>query len=89
MRHQIVASTPSLSTRAAERKQGWEAEVTDQLRASGRARGMSDVDLRLVVAATTTALQVAIEAWVVSDDDADLDPLLDAVFERLRTGLGR
>ena len=89
MRHQIVASTPSLSTRAAERKQGWEVEVIDLLRASGRARGMSDVDLRLVVAATTTALQVAIEAWVVSDDDADLDTLLDAVFERLRTGLGR
>lgn len=89
MRHQIVTSTPSLSTRAAERKQGWEAEVIEQLRTSGRARGMSDVDLRLVVAATTTALQVAIEAWVVSDADADLDPLLDAVFERLRTGLGR
>ena len=50
---------------------------------------MSDVDLRLVVAATTTALQVAIEAWVVSDSAADLDPILDAVFERLRTGLGR
>ncbi len=89
MRHQIVASTPSLSTRAAERKQGWEVEVIDQLRASGRAHGMSDVDLRLVVAATTTALQVAIEAWVVSDEAADLADLLDAVFERLRTGLGR
>ena len=75
--------------RAAERRQGWETQVIDELRASGRARGMSDVDLRLVVAATTTALQVAIEAWVVSDSAADLDPILDAVFERLRTGLGR
>ena len=89
MRHEIIASTPSLSTRAAERRQGWEAEVIDHLRASGRARGMSDLDLRLVVAATTTALQVAIEAWVVSDAAGDLDTLLDAVFERLRTGLGR
>ena len=27
MRHQIITSTPSLSTRAAERRQGWEGEV--------------------------------------------------------------
>ena len=88
MRHQIITSTPSLSTRAAERRQGWEGEVIDELRTSGRADGMSDLELRLVVAATTTALQVAIETWVASDAP-DLDTILDDVFEQLRNGFGR
>ena len=49
---------------------------------------MSDLELRLVVAATTTALQVAIETWVASDAP-DLDTILDDVFEQLRNGFGR
>jgi MftR C-terminal domain len=49
---------------------------------------MTDLELRLVVAATTTALQVAIETWVLSDA-ADLDSILDEVFLHLRNGLGR
>jgi AcrR family transcriptional regulator len=88
LRHQIISSTPSLSTRAAERRQGWEGEALEQLRTSGRADSMSDLELRLVVAATTTALQVAIEAWVLSDE-AKLDTILDEVFTQLRNGLGR
>jgi AcrR family transcriptional regulator len=87
VRHQIVKSTASLRTRAAERQQGWESEVVEQLRASGRAQRVSDLDLRLVVAASTTALRVAIEAWIASDCAGDLDALLDAVFGRLRDGL--
>lgn len=87
LRHQVITSTPSLSTRAAERRQGWETEVLDQLRTSGRASGMTDLELRLVVAATTTALQVAIETWVLTDA-SDLDTLLDEVFDCLRNGFG-
>jgi AcrR family transcriptional regulator len=89
VRHRIVTSTASLRTRAAERQQGWESEVVEHLRASGRAQRTSDLDLRLVVAATTTALRVAIEAWIANDGAGDLGPLLDAVFDRLRHGLDR
>jgi AcrR family transcriptional regulator len=89
VRHRIVTSTPSLRTRAAERHQGWECEVIDQLRTSGRAERMSDLDLRLLVAATTTALRVAIESWIATDAAGDLDSLLDAALKRLRDGFDR
>lgn len=89
VRHGIVTSTPSLRTRAAERQQGWEGEVIDNLRASGRAKRMSDVGLRLVVGATTTALRVAVESWIANDGAGDLNTLLDAVFKRLREGFDR
>ena len=89
LRQRIVMSTPSLRTRAAERQQGWETEVIEHLRASGRARHMTDLDLRLVVAATTTALRVAVEAWIGSDGSGDLTPLIDDAFKRLRAGFDK
>jgi AcrR family transcriptional regulator len=89
-RHEIVRSTPSLRTRVSERQQGWEAEVVDQLRVtSPRARRMSDLELRLVVASATSALRVAVEAWIAADSDGDghdLEDLLDKAFRRLRAG---
>jgi AcrR family transcriptional regulator len=89
-RHDIVRSTPSLRSRVSERQQGWEAEVVDQLRAtSARARRMSDLELRLVVASATSALRVAVEAWIAVDGDGDgrdLEDLLDKAFRRLRAG---
>ncbi len=89
-RKEIVACTPSLRTRVSERQQGWEAEVVEQLRAtSARARRMSDLELRLVVASATSALRVAVEAWISSDGDGDahdLEDLLDKAFRRLRAG---
>jgi hypothetical protein len=47
---------------------------------------MSDLELRLVVAATTTALRVAAEAWIGSGGRGDLTRFLDAAFQRLRAG---
>jgi AcrR family transcriptional regulator len=88
-RHTIVTTTPSLRTRAAERQQGWESSIIQQLRSSGRARDLSDFDLQLLVAATTTALRVAIEAWIAGDNSQDLTALLDHAFHRLRAGLDR
>jgi AcrR family transcriptional regulator len=89
-RHAIVRSTPSLRSRVSERQQGWEAEVVDQLRASSTpARRMSDLELRLVVASATSALRVAVEAWIAADGDGDghdLEDLLDKAFRRLRAG---
>ena len=86
LRHRIITSTPSLSTRAAERKQGWEGEVIEYLRASGRADHLGAFELRLLVASATTALRVAIEAWVADDADGGITDLLDAAFRRLRAG---
>ena len=88
-RHRIVNSTPSLRTRVAERQQGWEGAVVESLRASGRAKRMSDLELRLLVGATTTALRVAVESWIANDGAGNLDSMLEAVFKRLRDGLGR
>jgi AcrR family transcriptional regulator len=90
-RHVIVTETPSLRTRAAERQQGWESEIMQHLRSSGRARDLSDFDLRLLVASTTTVLRVAIEAWIADDrnSEKDLVQLIDYAFERLRTGLDK
>jgi AcrR family transcriptional regulator len=87
LRHQIMSATPALRTRAAERQQGWEAAVIDQLRAGGQLGGMNDLDVRLVVAAAMTALRVAVTVWVADSTDLDLDHLIDTTFDRLRRGL--
>ncbi len=86
-RTRVVRSTDSLRTRSAERQQRWEADLVERMRASGRADGLSELDLRLVVAATTTALRVAVELWLADDGSDDLPALLTATFDRLRAGL--
>jgi AcrR family transcriptional regulator len=88
VRHRIVMATPSLQTRATERQQGWERDMAELLRSSGRAKRMSDIDLRLLVAATTTAFRVACDAWL-EHDSADLNTVLRAAFARLRGGFAR
>jgi AcrR family transcriptional regulator len=86
MRHQVVASSLSLRTRTAERQQRWESDVVEHVRASGRAGDIDDLELRLLVASTTTALRVAVETWVATDADAALVDLLDVAFRRLCAG---
>ena len=87
LRHQIMSATPALRTRAAERQHGWEAAVIEQLRVGGQIDGMTDLDVRLVVAAATTALRVAVTVWVGDTTDLDLADLIDTTFDRLRRGL--
>lgn len=87
LRHRIVAATPSLRTRVSERLQGWESTVLDELRRTGRAGAMPDIDLRLTVAAVTTALRVSTEVWVESGGDGDLPALFNTTLDRLRAGL--
>ena len=86
-RHDVVQSTPSLRTRAAERQQRWESDLVEQLRRSPGATGMRDLDLRLTVAASTAAVRVAVDAWIEVDDSGDLTAIIDDVFQQLRTGL--
>jgi AcrR family transcriptional regulator len=86
MRHQVVRSSLTLRTRTAERQQRWESDVVERVRASGRAGDLDDLELRLLVASTTTALRVAVESWVADDADAPLADLLDVAFRRLCAG---
>jgi AcrR family transcriptional regulator len=86
-RHAVIAATPSLRTRIAERQRGWEAAVMEHLRGSGRADGMSDLDVRLLVATANAALRVAIESWLEAGASGDVLVLVDGAFRRLRTGL--
>jgi AcrR family transcriptional regulator len=86
-RHQIVNTTPSLRSGTAERQQRWEADVVDLLKSSGRAKKASDLELRMVVATTMTALRVAMETWLAADASANLNDYLDPAFSRLRLGL--
>lgn len=87
LRHKIMTTTPALRTRAAERQHGWEAAVIDQLRLGGQIKDMSDLDVRLVVAAATTAMRVAVTVWVNDTSDLDLEQIIDTTFDRLHHGL--
>jgi AcrR family transcriptional regulator len=87
LRHEIILVTPALRTLVGERHQGWEAAVIDQLRLTGHTVGMSELDVRLVVAAAMTALRVAISQWSSETDERDLTSLIDATYDRLRQGL--
>lgn len=85
-RRQIIRSTPSLHARATERYHGWEGELVDELRAAGRADHLTELQLRLTVAATVSALRVAVEQWT-DDPWTDLSTVLVEALAHLRTGL--
>lgn len=87
LRHRIVAHTPCLRTHVSERHLGWETAVLDELRGGGQVQGLSELTLRLMVAAATTALRVAVDIWIEGDGQGDLQALLTAAFDRLRSGL--
>jgi AcrR family transcriptional regulator len=84
-RARIVEAAPSLRSRNAGFPPQWDHDVREQLRASGRAVGMSDLELRLVTGAAMTALRVCIEEWIASD--RELSDLIDAAFGSLAAGL--
>jgi AcrR family transcriptional regulator len=88
-RHRILAATPSLRGRVAERHQGWESAITAELHDSGRSAGLDDLDLRLAVAAAATALRIAVETWIEGVDERDLKSLVVASLDRLRSGFER
>lgn len=87
LRHRIISATPALRDRTVERQHTWATELIDEVRRSSRADRMSELDLRLTVAATTTALQVATDLWVEDGGHGDLQALLTSVLDRLRHGL--
>ena len=87
LRHQVVRTTPALQSRAVERHHSWVADVIEEVRRSGRAERMSELDLRLAVATSATALGVATDLWVEDGGRGDLTALLSTVLDRLRDGL--
>lgn len=84
-RARIIESASSLQSRNSEFTRQWDRDVADFFRGSGRANLISEMDLRLVVGASMTAIRVSIEQWIESDED--LLALVDAAFERLGAGL--
>jgi AcrR family transcriptional regulator len=83
-RARIIDSAPSLQARNSGLPQQWDGDVIRFLRSSGRAAGMDDLGLRLVVGASMTALRVSIETWITTE--SDLLELIDAAFRRLSEG---
>jgi AcrR family transcriptional regulator len=87
LRHRIMADTPSLRGRLADRNHGWESAVVAELRESGRADGVAELTLRLTVAAAISALRVVTESWVEDPTQGELPVLIRTVFDQLRNGL--
>jgi AcrR family transcriptional regulator len=87
LRQRIVGETPSLRSRVAERHHRWESAVLAELRRSGRDAGLSELTVRLTVAAATTALRVATEVWIEGAGQGDLRALLASALDELRKGL--
>jgi AcrR family transcriptional regulator len=87
-RFRIVAASPHLQAYKAEHQHGWESDVVDVLERRALAAGtpVSRDELQLVTALATTALRVALDAWVADGPAADLDALLDHAFGRLASG---
>ncbi|MFI5043735.1 MAG: TetR family transcriptional regulator [Acidimicrobiales bacterium] len=87
LRHRTITTTPALRGRQAERTHSWESTVVDEMRRTGRAGPMSDLDLRLLVAVAVTALRVSTEQWINDENPADLRTLVDSTFDKIRRGL--
>lgn len=88
LRHRVLSDTPSLRSRIAERHHTWEREVAAELGRTGRAPDLSAFELRLTIAAATTALRVATDTWIEGGGTCDLRALLVAALDHLREGLG-
>jgi AcrR family transcriptional regulator len=84
-RARIVDAAPGLQPRNSALPQLWDRDVLTQLRRSGRAAGIADLELRLLVGTSMTALRICIEEWIATE--ADLLTLIDTAFDRLGRGL--
>jgi hypothetical protein len=87
-RSRILAASPHLQAYKAEHQHGWEAEVVEVLERRAEVRGerVGRDELVLVTAVATTALRVAVDAWVADPAAPDLGVLLDHAFARLAAG---
>jgi TetR/AcrR family transcriptional regulator, regulator of mycofactocin system len=88
-RKQIIADTPSLRARGAERQDEWnDAAVQILTRRGGEHAGATHaLEIRLVVTASTAAIHAAVQTWL-DEASTDLGKLVDAAFDRLAAGFG-
>jgi AcrR family transcriptional regulator len=84
-RARIIEASPTLQPRDAGLPRQWDRDVMLLLRKSGRAAGLSDLELRLLVGASMTALRISIEEWISTEQD--LLDLIGIAFDRLGRGL--
>jgi AcrR family transcriptional regulator len=84
-RARIVEASPQLQPRNASLPQQWDSDVLLLLGKSGRAAGMTHLELRLLVGASMSALRICIEEWISTDQS--LLALIDTAFGHLGRGL--
>jgi AcrR family transcriptional regulator len=84
-RARIVEASPLLQPRNAGLPQQWDGDVVLLLRKSGRAGAMTNLELRLLVGASMSALRICIEEWISTEQN--LLTLFDTAFARLGSGL--
>lgn len=84
-RARIVEASPQLQPRNAGLPQQWDRDVLLLLGKSGRAGGMTHLELRLLVGASMSALRICIEEWISTEQN--LLALVDTAFGRLGRGL--
>lgn len=89
MRHRVISETPALASRAQRRRHLWESAVVDTLARRFGSSPDTLLELQVIVAATTAATHVALDAWVSSGGRRSLGDLLDQVLELLIDGLDR
>ncbi|MCU1361780.1 MAG: MftR C-terminal domain, partial [Ilumatobacteraceae bacterium] len=86
VRKQVIAATPSLRTRALERRSNWEDGIVDELRARFP-DGYSSLQLRVTVAAVSAALSAAVDVWLETGGLEPFTNFVRAAFDHVSTGL--
>jgi len=88
-RKQVIAATPTLRARGAERQDEWnDAAVQILSRHRGGPAGTpAPLEIRLVVTASTAAIHAAVQTWL-DEPSSDLAALVDVAFDRLAAGFG-
>jgi AcrR family transcriptional regulator len=89
IRKQVIAASPSLQSRALQRRHSWEAAAVDGLAARFGDDAAIRVSLRVTVAAATAGLHVALDEWLESDGRRTLTAVLAEVWQHLVDGVER
>ncbi len=87
LRQQIIAASPSLQSRAVQRRHSWEAAAVAGLSARFGDDPATRFGLRITVAAATAGLRVAIDEWLESDGRRTLTAVFADVWQHLVDGI--
>jgi AcrR family transcriptional regulator len=88
-RARIMAATPSLQMRSAERQRGWEENVLRAMNESPVVgRGSTALEMRLAVGTATAAFRAAVDTWLAEPPGRDLETVVDEAFSWLTSSSG-